>query len=97
MAISRNADVAACMVRKLEAARSSSPPRRRRECVVPLPDRAENNSVMVPAIARVVPLRTVNKRLNEALAAICNVANAVYPPKSCMTERLQYCSEAVWG
>jgi hypothetical protein len=31
-----------------------------------MPDRAENDSAIVRAIARVVPLRTVNERLNEA-------------------------------
>jgi hypothetical protein len=51
---------------------------------------------MVRQIARVVPLRTVNERLNEALAAICNVANAVCSPKSRWLSIFNYSSEAIW-
>jgi len=54
-----------------------------------MPNRAKVNSAIVQCRTRVVPLRTVNKELNEALAAICDVANAVYLPRSCMAERLQ--------
>jgi hypothetical protein len=50
-----------------------------------MPDRAANGSRTVLAVARVVPLRTVNERLHGALAAICDVASS--SPKPCMTER----------
>jgi hypothetical protein len=47
--------------------------------------------------ARVVPLLTVNERLNEALAAICDVANAVYSAKAASPSAFNYYSEAIWG
>ena len=39
----------------------------------------------------------VSARQTRSQITSCDARNGIFPPRSCVTERLHYCSEAIWG